>query len=349
MVWGDAMKRLVIISLVGLLGVLVLAGMLFTLFITDNPASISATPTDSLPQVVAIVNGEAITRDMVEAEVKVSRFNVVEPLPPLTGDDLARAQEEAVNQLITRHLILQAASRQKFALDEAFVQDRVDLLFGTYGDEALNQALQQGGVTRADLSWWIREIFTVEEFTSRVIMAAAQPENRQQVYNDWLNDQRAAADINTYLHGEAHSLLALVGEPAPEFTLSSLDGQPVSLADYNGKVVLVNFWATWCPSCVTEMPDYEQIYQQFGRAEGDFMVLGVNFQEGRQYVQQYASDLGLTFPVLLDRDGNVTNRQYQVTGMPASVIVDQQGVIFYRHLGPMSGETLLTKLAELGL
>ena len=79
------------------------------------------------------------------------------------------------------------------------------------------------------------------------------------------------------------------------------------------------------------------------------MVLGVNFQEDAPHVQQYADGLGLSFPVVIDGDGNVTNHQYRVTGMPGSVIVDQNGNIYYRHIGPMSAETLTGKLAELGL
>jgi peroxiredoxin len=289
----------------------------------------------------------AITQEMVDRELKISRLNVAEPLPPLTGADLDRASAEALNQLITRQTILQAASRQGFALDADFIESRADLLFGTYGAEALAEALVQAGATRADLLWWIGEIFTMEEFSAQVIMAGAAPEDRQQVYNEWLNAQRAQAQVITYLAGEAQtSQVLLVGETAPNFTLTALDGQPTSLSDYSGKVVLVNFWATWCPSCIAEMPDYEQIFQQ---KKPEFMVLGVNLQESGEHVQQYSTGLGLTFPVLLDSDGNVTTRQYQVTGMPGSFIVDRDGQVFYRHVGPMSAETLATKLAELGL
>jgi peroxiredoxin len=298
---------------------------------------------------MATVNGVAISREMVEKEVTVSRFNVASPLPPLTGDDLVRATNEALNQLITRQLVLQAASRQNFVLDEALIESRVALLFGANGDQALDDALGQVGATRADLAWWVRELTTIEEFTVKVIMAGAAPEDRQQVYNDWLNVQRAAADIKTYLNGQEQGLLAQMGGPAPDFTLTNLAGQSVSLYDYKGKVVLINFWATWCPSCLSELPDYEQVYQQHGGPAGDFVVLGVNLQEGQTQVKDYASGLGLTFPVLLDEDGGVTTRQYQVTGMPGSFIIDRQGVIFYRHVGPLSAETLQVKLAELGL
>jgi cytochrome c biogenesis protein CcmG, thiol:disulfide interchange protein DsbE len=348
------MKRIIPMFIGGVLGVAVTIGLLYFMLdrvigLLPEPTSISTetAPTETVPQVVAIINGEAITREMVDAEIKVSRFNLVDPMPPLTGDDLARATEEAVNQLVTRHLILQAAAGQNFTLTDADVDSRVDLLFGSYGAETLDQALAQANITRDDLAWWVREIFTVEEFTTQVVMANAPAEQRQQVYNNWLNNQRAGANMQTFLNGQPQSPQALMGQTAPNFTLAALDGQPVSLADFSGKVVLVNFWATWCTSCITEMPDYEQVYQRYG--PDNFVVLGVNFQESPDKVGQYADGLGLTFPVLLDADGNVTTRQYQVIGMPASIIIDPQGNIFYRHLGPMSAETLQTKLAELGL
>ena len=342
-----AMQRIVLIGL-GVLVAATMAGLLL-FWVNQGDALPHRTRADTRPQVAATVNGVAITRAMIDKEIAVSRFNVNQPLPPLTGDDLNRATDEALNQLIIRQLVLQAASHQNFSLDEALIESRVKLLFGTNNEEVLDNALWQVGATRADLVWWMREITTVEEFTIKVIMADAPPNKRQDVYNDWLNAQRAVADIKIYPNGEAQSLLAFIGEPAPNFTLLNLAGQPVSLSDYTGKVVLVNFWATWCPSCISELPDYEQVYRQHGGPVGDFVVLGVNLQEGQAYVEDYALGLGLTFPVLLDADGRVTTRQYQVTGMPGSFIIDRQGVIFYRHLGPMNAETLQTKLAELGL
>lgn len=305
-------------------------------------------PESAVSQPVAVVNGVAITPDMIDRELKISRLNAAEPLPPLTGQDLERAQEEALNQLITRQIILQQAQRQGFVLDDDFIEKRIDLLFGTYGDEALNNALNQAGATRADLSWWVREIFTMEEFTTQVIMAGAAPEARQQVYNEWLNAQRDQAQVKIFNNGETvqSGTVLRVGQPAPEFTLMTPAGHPVSLSDYAGQVVLVNFWATWCPSCVTEMPDYEQVYQQF---KPEFVVVGVNLQESGGHVQQYAAGLGVSFPVVLDEAGTVTTRHYQVTGMPGSYIIDREGKIYYRHVGPMSAETLMAKLAELGL
>ena len=199
----------------------------------------NTTPEESAgPQQLATVNGVAITQEMVDRELKVSRLNVTEPLPPLKGEDLTRAEEEALNQLVTRQIILQAAVREGFSLDDEFRESRVDLLFGTYGDEALDEALKQVGASRADLNWWVGELFTMEEFTTQVIMAGAAPEERQQVYNEWLNAQQAQAQITRFSDGEAQSsAVLLAGQPAPNFTLTTPDGQAVSLSDYSGKVL----------------------------------------------------------------------------------------------------------------
>ncbi|MFQ5576917.1 MAG: redoxin domain-containing protein, partial [Anaerolineae bacterium] len=298
---------------------------------------------------VATVNSQAITRDMVAAELKISRLNVLEPLPALAGADLARAQQEAVNQLVTRRLILQAAAGQNFRLEEAAVRERARLLFGSRGEQALDDALQQAGASRADLLWWVSEIATVEAFTVQVIMAGVPPPERQQAYNAWLNRRQAEADISIFLDGAAPAFAPLAGQTAPDFTLPAVGGERVSLADYRGQVVLVNFWATWCPSCIAEMPDYEAVYRQYTASGAPFVVLAVNLQESRQQAEQFSAGLGLTFPVLLDQTGDVTIGQYRLAGMPGSVIVDRNGVIAYRHTGPMSGDLLKQKLAELGL
>lgn len=150
---------------------------------------------DAGPQVAAVVNGVAVTRAMIDKEIMVSRFNPTNPLPPLTGDDLSRAADEALNQLVTRRLVLQAAGRQSFVVEDTLIEQRVKSFFGDENDPSLTGSLQQAGLTYDDLVWWVGEITTVEEFIVKVIMANAAPTERQQVYNNWLNAQRAAADI----------------------------------------------------------------------------------------------------------------------------------------------------------
>ena len=245
----------------------------FVLYMFGGTLFLEPEPESTLPDYVATVNGEAITLRMVETELKVSRLNLVQAMPALSGEDLRRASEEALNQLISRHLVLQAAAQAGFQLDDAFIQKRVDILFGSYGDEILDEALKQAGATRADVFWWVSELTTVEEFTVQVVMAEASPENRQRVYNDWLNKQQAKAVIKTYWDETRETFTAIQGNPSPDFTLTTLSGQSVSLADYRGKVVLLNFWATWCPSCIAEMPDYEVVYQK-QKANGKIYCIG---------------------------------------------------------------------------
>ncbi|MEE4262019.1 MAG: TlpA disulfide reductase family protein [Desulfobacteraceae bacterium] len=122
------------------------------------------------------------------------------------------------------------------------------------------------------------------------------------------------------------------GLPAPDFTLPGLDGQMVRLADYRGKVVLLNIWATWCPPCVEEMPSMEKLYQTF-KAEG-FEILAVSMDEsGAQAVRPFMKKLRLSFPALTDTQGALKSL-YQTTGVPESFIIDKDGVIVEKIIGP---------------
>jgi len=128
-----------------------------------------------------------------------------------------------------------------------------------------------------------------------------------------------------------------VGYQAPGFRLESLDGRQVSLADYPGQVVLLNFWATWCPPCKEEIPAIEKAYEAH-RDEG-FMVLGINEGETFEAVQAFASEIGITYPVLIDKRGNVA-AQYRRRGLPLTLIVDRDGVIQVRHEGYLTAGQL---------
>lgn len=134
------------------------------------------------------------------------------------------------------------------------------------------------------------------------------------------------------------------GSRAHDFTLESLDGETVSLSDLKGSVVLVNFWATWCPPCQAEIPDFEEAYRE--RATDGFVVLGVNVEEPASQVLPFVADMGITYPVVLDRDGRVS-REYRALGLPTSLLVDQDGVIRFRQEGIVSASELAWHLADL--
>ena len=114
------------------------------------------------------------------------------------------------------------------------------------------------------------------------------------------------------------------GMPASEFSLTDLDGKSHKLEQYRGKIVLLNFWATWCKPCTTEMPAMQTVYDQL--REKGFVVLAVNELEDEGKVREHIAAYKHTFPVLLDLENKVAN-QYGVFGLPVSVFIDQNGVV----------------------
>ncbi|GIW54824.1 MAG: hypothetical protein KatS3mg082_1228 [Nitrospiraceae bacterium] len=129
-----------------------------------------------------------------------------------------------------------------------------------------------------------------------------------------------AADVAWGMSGRP----PVVGTPAADFSLTDLEGRTHSLSQYRGKVVLVNFWATWCKPCTTEMPAMQATYDRL-RDKG-FVVLAVNELEDEAKVRDHIRTYGHTFPVLLDRDNRVAN-QFGVFGLPVSVFIDESGVV----------------------
>lgn len=118
------------------------------------------------------------------------------------------------------------------------------------------------------------------------------------------------------------SRVPTVGTPVDEFRLTDLDGKTHSLSQYRGKVVLVNFWATWCKPCTTEMPAMQASFDKLW--DKGFVVLAINELEDEPKVREHIKQYGHTFPVLMDRDNKVAN-QFGVFGLPVSVFIDQQG------------------------
>lgn len=114
------------------------------------------------------------------------------------------------------------------------------------------------------------------------------------------------------------------GSLAEDFHLPDLHGDVHSLNQYRGRVVLVNFWATWCKPCTTEMPAMQNCYDRL-RDKG-FVVLAINELEDDQKVREHVKQYGHTFPILMDRDNKVAN-QFGVYGLPVSVFVDEMGVV----------------------
>lgn len=136
----------------------------------------------------------------------------------------------------------------------------------------------------------------------------------------------------------------LADHPAPDFTLPSLDETGVTLSDLRGQVVLINVWATWCPPCRAEMPAIQAAYAQY-RDQG-FTVLAVNVREEPATVGQFLQQQHLTFPALLDRDGQVS-AAYRANLLPSSFFVDRQGIIRVVYRGPMPRNVIAGTVEQL--
>ena len=150
-----------------------------------------------------------------------------------------------------------------------------------------------------------------------------------------------AASIALPLSGAVTSAYKFTsGTPAPDFQLQTPDGTMVSLSDFKGKQVLVNFWATWCPPCRSEMPDMEQLYDE---RNGDLVVLAVNVQEARDPVRRFTDQYGFTFPVLLDTSGDVT-QQFGVQSLPTSFFIDREGRVSAFNMGALNKSAMAKKL-----
>jgi peroxiredoxin len=121
---------------------------------------------------------------------------------------------------------------------------------------------------------------------------------------------------------------------APDFTLHAMTGPNLQLKDQRGRVVMVNFWATWCGPCRQEMPQLNRLYEKY-RAAG-FVLLGVNVDDDASKAAEVANKLGVTFPVLLDTDKRVS-KLYDLSTMPSTVIIDRDGKVRYVHRGYLTG------------
>ncbi len=139
---------------------------------------------------------------------------------------------------------------------------------------------------------------------------------------------------------------ALKSDLAPDLTLQTLDGQAVSLSGFKGKVVLINFWATWCPPCVREIPRLVRVAETY--KEQGLVVLGVNttFQDDTAKVRQFAADQRISYPVLLDLQGEAS-KKYPSNLMPTTYLIDRSGKIVHAKVGEVDEAALAEQVEAL--
>lgn len=134
----------------------------------------------------------------------------------------------------------------------------------------------------------------------------------------------------------------LVGQSAPEFRLPLLEGGDFVLSEQRGRMVVVNFWAAWCPPCAEELPDLQAVWDAY--READVVVVGVAYREAAASVGAARDEYALTYPVGLDVGERIAAR-YGITGIPETFVIDREGRVTYIHIGPVTAERLAAELA----
>ncbi|MCL4298165.1 MAG: TlpA family protein disulfide reductase [Anaerolineae bacterium] len=137
----------------------------------------------------------------------------------------------------------------------------------------------------------------------------------------------------------------VVGHPAPDFALPTLDGETVRLSDFKGKPVLVNFWATWCGPCRSEFPDFQKA--AVDNAD-ELVIIGINntTTDQKELVPGFLEEFGVTFPIVLDETGE-TAKAYNILGLPTSIFIDRNGNVNEIFTGPVNKAYIEAKLSEM--
>ncbi len=136
-----------------------------------------------------------------------------------------------------------------------------------------------------------------------------------------------------------------IGKTAPDFELENLEGEKVKLSDYKGKSVILNFWASWCPPCREEMPEFQRIYSE---NKDRLVVIGVNLQESKQNAEAFAKKHVITFPILLDPNAQV-KEIYNVFTQPVTYFIDKDGKITDKKFGALTSEEINEKISKMDL
>ena len=135
-----------------------------------------------------------------------------------------------------------------------------------------------------------------------------------------------------------------VGDRAPDFSLADLDGEPIRLADFAGRPVIVNFWASWCVPCVEEFPILAQAIEE--HADIGLAVIGIVYRDRSEAARAFADELHATWPLAMDPDERVA-RAYGVFGPPESWLIGPDGTVVSRHIGPFTADELAEALAQI--
>jgi len=248
----------------------------------------------------------------------------------------APTADATLERLIDEVILVQAAGLQDTAPTPAEVDGRMAALEGRWGlnEAQLEAALQKKGLTLQALTERVSRLLQVDQATQ--ILAARYPD-----VEAWLAQARQTAKIMRHPSEQAAGGTTVANLPiapwpgvrAPDLDLPDLAGKQTRLSELRGRPVLLNFWATWCPPCQDELPVLQAAHQQYADR---LVVMGIDLEESKETVAAFLAGRGITYPILLDPNGQITNGLYQVQGLPTSIFIRPDGVVSARHVGPLT-------------
>lgn len=187
-----------------------------------------------------------------------------------------------------------------------------------------------------------------EKYKTRSIIEPPSPNLQQDTKADEQQDTAASGSDQNDTAANNQQDLAATENPdkimAPDFTLKDLSGNDITLSDYEGKIVILNFWAVWCRYCIEEMPDFNTLDKELEET-GDAVILAVNVQESKQTVQEYLVENDIGLKVLMDEDGAISST-YGVSGYPTTFIINPDGSL-YTYIPGKTDIDMLHKLLDM--
>jgi len=287
--------------------------------------------------VVAIVNGQPITQQELATEqtLFVTMSTLTQGRPPTqtpTAFDM-------LNQIIANRLKYQEATKAGIIVPPEQIEAQISAIEAQAGftEAQLQSALAQAGLDRSVLEEWLRRQIAISAYINNILLVNVPSDAQDATVRNWSNTLQTQADVEIRLGTTGARRAAKVGEPAPDFTLPTPDGETVTLSDLRGRPVLLNFWATWCPPCKIEMPDIEDLYQKY--KDQGFTVIAIDQQESPEAVQQYFEELGLSFQPVIDSTGEIFSL-YHVVAIPTSYFIDAEGIVRVQHRGIMTRDQM---------
>lgn len=288
-------------------------------------------PLGSVPgDAVARVNGEFIYQRDVERRLNLTRlFNELSARPDAENPSATNALEQIISDLMQ---VQDARKAGVTATPEEIDSELANIETSTGRTRAeLEEAAGRYNLTLDDMRGFISDALLIKKYKDEYVLAGAKDvQDATNKENEWFTQLANTSRVDRF-KAAGSGPAPRVGAEAPDFTLTDLDGNEVTLSSLRGKPVMVNFWATWCPPCRVEIPEIVKLYTETGSEARPYEILGVATQSDSATIKAFSQEFNMTFPLLPDAEGRVVS-SYHVLPIPTTFFIDPDGII--RHIAP---------------